>query len=351
MSLQFENLLAKAPLGKKRPVKHGSELFLDPQDEKACEFVRGAFNLIFENSDVQSLAASLLDLSHRWVSLLGKNDVVIFSDPWALRDRIAIRTQEMARFPNNLYFLCNDWQTYYARRPYIKNLAVVNQNCFMDEKTFYVKAEVKKNYDVLYNARRAKTKRHYLAGRVGDELELALIYPQHDTSWNDISPEELPKHVYHNIGNLSPEQICGVINQSRVGLVLSAVEGACFASSEYLLCGVPVISTPSTGGRSFWYNDENSIIVDADPSAILAAAKSLITAERDPHRIRESHLELMQKQRQVFLDDVLKRIKDSLSLHDWDYVSHFYKCRLIEEFGFRKNCWLDVGSICHRLQS
>jgi glycosyltransferase involved in cell wall biosynthesis len=349
MKSWIESVLGKRLL-RKRPVKHRSELFLDPQDEKACESARGAFNLIFESSGVRIFAASLLDLSHRWVPFLGKNDVVIFSDPWALRDWVAIRTQEMAKFPNNLYFLCNDWQTYYARNPHIKNVAVVNQNCFMDEKIFYVKNKVKKSYDVLYNARRAKTKRHYLAGQVGEALKLALIYPHHDNSWYDVPPEELPPHVYHNIGNLTPEQSCDVINQSRVGLALSSIEGACFASSEYLLCGVPVISTPSTGGRSFWYNDENSMIVDADPQAILAAAKSLITAERDPHRIRESHLELMQKQRQAFLDNVLKPIKESFSLHDWDYVSHFYKCRLIEEFGFRKNCWLDVSSICRQLQ-
>jgi glycosyltransferase involved in cell wall biosynthesis len=152
-----------------------------------------------------------------------------------------------------------------------------------------------------------------------------LVYPHHDPAWSGLSVEELPKHVWHNKDNLSQPQVCDVINQSRVGLILSAREGACFASSEYLLCGVPVVSTPSKGGRSFWYNDENSLIVDADPGAVLDAAKALLAAPRDPHRIRAAHLALMKEQRQAFLDNVLGSIRERFSLN-WDYVSFFDNC-------------------------
>jgi hypothetical protein len=324
---------------------------LDPGDEKACEVAFGAFNLFFEAADVRIFTASLLDLSHRWDPLLGEKDVVIFSDPWILRDWVAPKTEEFSRFPDNLYFLCNDWQTYYARKGRVRNIALVNQNCFMDESVFGLNPSVRKRYDVLYNARRSQTKRHHLAREIGEHMKLALIYPHHDKSWYDVSENELPKHTYHNKRNLSPPEITEVINQSKVGLILSAEEGACFASSEYLLCGVPVISTPSKGGRSFWYNDENSLIVDADPMAILIAAKSLIAAERDPQRIRAAHLALMKSQRQVFLDEVLRPIKERFELREWDYESYFENSRLIEEFGFRKDCWFDVASICARLRS
>lgn len=345
MNLQLRNILKRPP--KKQPDEKRPEGFLDPEDEKACEVVRGAFNLLFEGSGVRIFTASHLDLSHRWVPSLGKSDIVIFSDPWALREKIAIKTQECARFPENLYFLCNDWQTYYVRKSHIKNLHVINQNCFMDESIFCIKDKFEKKYDVLYNGRRSKMKRHYLAKNVGEELKLALVYPHYDLSWSDLPEDELPRHVYHNKVGLSPQQVCDVINQSRVGLILSAREGACFASSEYLLCGVPVISTPSKGGRAFWYNDENSLIVDPDPAAVLDAARALIAAPRDPHRIRAAHLKLMQEQRHALLDNVLRPIRDRFSL-DWDY--HFSSRNLMAEFALRKDCWMDLASICRRLR-
>jgi hypothetical protein len=315
---------------------------------------RGAFNLVFEISGVRIFTASLLEQSHLWVTFLGQMDVVIFSDPWyaGTAEQIATRAQaiqEAARFPGNLYFLCNDWHTYHARKPHVRNAVLVSQNCFIEESRFYIK-NVVKSYDALYNARRAKQKRHFLASKVAAELRLALIYPHHDTELYDVPISELPRSVYSNKSNLTKSEICDIINQSRVGLILSDIEGACFASTEYLLCGVPVVSTPSVGGRSFWYTDENSMIVDADPLAILGAVKSLIIAGRDPDRIRNSCLELVRNQRQAFLDNVLWRIKESFSLTDWDYISHFCECRLHEEFGLNKDVWIDIASICRRLQ-
>ena len=47
-----------------------------------------------------------------------------------------------------------------------------------------------------------------------------------------------------------------------VGGVFSEEEGACWASSEYLLCGLPVVSTHSRGGRDVWYSGHNSLIVE-----------------------------------------------------------------------------------------
>ena len=49
---------------------------------------------------------------------------------------------------------------------------------------------------------------------------------------------------------------------SQVGLCLSKSEGAMFASIEYLLCGLPIVSTKSVGGRDIFFTDENCIIAD-----------------------------------------------------------------------------------------
>jgi glycosyltransferase involved in cell wall biosynthesis len=37
---------------------------------------------------------------------------------------------------------------------------------------------------------------------------------------------------------------------------------------EYMLCGTPVVSTPSTGGRDVFFTPENSIIRDDNPKAV-----------------------------------------------------------------------------------
>ncbi|WP_049768091.1 hypothetical protein [Methylocella silvestris] len=313
--------------------------------EDSFETVRGAFNLVFETSGVRIFTASLIDASHLWTPLLGEKDVVIFSDPWTSRLEIARAAQAAARFPENLYFLCNDSQSFYLRKRILRNASLVNQNCFLDENLFFVDDRAEKIYDALYNARRSKTKRHYLASEIADVMRLALIYPHHDNGWYDLEEDQLPKHVYRNKANLRIGQVAQVINQSSVGLALSESEGACFASSEYLLCGVPVVSTPSKGGRSFWYDDENALIVDADPHAVFGGVSALIKAPRDPHRIRAAHIALMLRQRQTFLDEVLAPIAARFSLADWDYRSAFHACDLLKEFGFKKDCWRNLDEI------
>src|SRR5580704_13216244 len=78
MNLQLRNILKRPQ--KKQPDEKRPEGFLDPEDEKACEVVRGAFNLLFEGSGVRIFTASHLDLSHRWVPFLGKSDIVILRE-------------------------------------------------------------------------------------------------------------------------------------------------------------------------------------------------------------------------------------------------------------------------------
>jgi glycosyltransferase involved in cell wall biosynthesis len=39
-----------------------------------------------------------------------------------------------------------------------------------------------------------------------------------------------------------------------VGLCLSTVEGSNYASMEYMLAGLPIVSTPSIGGREVYFD-------------------------------------------------------------------------------------------------
>jgi len=112
---------------------------------------------------------------------------------------------------------------------------------------------------------------------------------------------ELPAHTYRNESQLDEASVAKVINQSRVGIILSESEGACFASSEYLLCGLPVVSTYSKGGRDVWYNEINSIQVGADSIEVAKAVKHFVDNPVDPSLIRNLHIQESLRQQSLYI--------------------------------------------------
>lgn len=177
---------------------------------------------------------------------------------------------------------------------------IVNHNCFLDENLFKV-VESEKIYDAIYTARLAPFKRHYLASKVDN---LALIAG--NTSGELI--KDLPPHKYINESHLSADDVIQKLAQSKVGLLLSDFEGACYSSSEYLLCGLPVVSTRSHGGRDIWYNAYNSIVCDSNQESVSEAVQKLAAQKKDPHRIREMHIQLSNQLRLNFIRMHLKAL-------------------------------------------
>jgi glycosyltransferase involved in cell wall biosynthesis len=74
---------------------------------------------------------------------------------------------------------------------------------------------------------------------------------------------------------IEPKKNVILLNQAYCGLALSAIEGGMHASMEYLLCGLPVVTTESLGGRSYFLNSNNSIFVDDNSDAVLSAVNEL----------------------------------------------------------------------------
>src|SRR5690606_24986861 len=97
-------------------------------------------------------------------------------------------------------------------------------------------------------------------------------------------------------------------------------EGACLASSEYLLCGLPVVSTPSRGGRDIWYDEDNSMICEPSPAAVHRAVRLMIErsnrGELDPQTIREKHIERAQRHRARFLEITTRAFKQVAAIDD-----------------------------------
>jgi len=178
---------------------------------------------------------------------------------------------------------------------------IVNANAWIDTDTMSI-LNVEKHYDAIYVGRLVAFKRHYLASKVEN---LAIV------AGNAHRPEVVspPRNIYLNNGPLTQPEVALKINQSKVGLILSESEGACKASSEYLLCGIPVVSTPSTGGRDAWYNEYNSIVCEADEDAIADAVRYFINNPRDPEIIRSDHLAIARGFRRTFIDIFHKVIR------------------------------------------
>lgn len=175
-----------------------------------------------------------------------------------------------------------------------------NTNAFIDEEVFRYQP-MQKRFAAVSNARLIKLKRVSLARRVAN---LALIRgPEVEPGEYD-DPADIP-HAFINDGPLSPRQVARVLLASRVGLALSAAEGNCMASSEYLLCGLPVVSTPSRGGRDIWYDSENSVICEPNPEAVCVAVRDahhrLDRGQFDPVSIRQRHIEQSKEHRQRFV--------------------------------------------------
>jgi glycosyltransferase involved in cell wall biosynthesis len=177
------------------------------------------------------------------------------------------------------------------------NGEIINQNCWLDYNgSMKIIDNAEKKYDAICVARLIAVKRHYLANKVAN---LAIVA-------GDIYGENIlldpPPHIYRNEKRLTPDEVCARNNEAHCGIILSQREGACFASSEYLLCGIPVVSTYSEGGRGIWYNDYNSLVVEDDEDAVAEAVQYFVDNPRDPNIIRQMHIDLANEHRQRYID-------------------------------------------------
>jgi hypothetical protein len=166
-------------------------------------------------------------------------------------------------------------------------------------------------FDAIYDAKWADVKRHDLAGRV---QSLALIAPP---PWR---PETGCTIDYFRRAHaavrratwisqpwgstkrrwISHEQINAAYNQARVGLCLSRYEGAMLVGIQYLLAGLPVVTTRHIGGRDEFFDPSYVRWVEDDPDAVAGAVDELGSLNLDPQMIREATLAKVRQHRARF---------------------------------------------------
>lgn len=219
-----------------------------------------------------------LDTAGIWWSL---------ENPGSLIRAYIIYLYLLLRFQNIKFaLLCNTQQEERNIR-FLKwfglHIIYCNQNCFIDYNIYTIQNERKKIYDALYNARMSSWKNHYLAANID---HIALIgYGMDNKAYVKKLNKILKKITWLNFEDgdykfLAPSEIVDSINQSYCTLALSDLEGAMYASGESLLCGVPVVSIKSKGGRDVFFDETNSIIVEKCEESISQAVTEIKLSDR-----------------------------------------------------------------------
>lgn len=218
------------------------------------------------------------------------------------------------------------------------NAIFCSHNAFIDENIFKPISDCAKKYDAIYDARFKDYKRHNLATKIEN---LALIYAFNPTIDNpdyinkvkrQLSKAALLNHPNSEpYRNLTSEEVNRALNESRVGLCLSKIEGAMYASIQYLLCGLPVVSTKSLGGRDVFFDNDYVMIVEDNAGAVKEGVQILIKRNLSSDIIRSKTIGKIIPHRNRF-KSLIQNIYDTEDIkrnffEEWDSIFFNKLCK------------------------
>jgi glycosyltransferase involved in cell wall biosynthesis len=126
--------------------------------------------------------------------------------------------------------------------------------------------------------------------------------------WNAIPVTDIQQRMHAQSAlrlDQNHRQVRQAMYQSQCGLILSASEGACYSSLEYLLHGLPVISTHSTGGRDNYYDDSNHVICQPTRNGVRKALEKVQrrcqSGRFDPVQIRRRAIKQFHAYRDMYI--------------------------------------------------
>ena len=263
---------------------------------------------------------------------------------------------------HRITFLINDINEIPRLNRFHLPIKFLHQNAFVDVNIFKP-MQMCKEYNVIYNARIEESKRHYLLKECnGISLLSAFI---HDINENkieyvdyiknllpgaDLLNYKYPKklrdfNIYDGPPQLDEKETCKMINKAKVGVILSAKEGACYASIEYLLAGLPVVSTINIGGRNHFFDNRFCRIVPSHPKRIREAIDELISLDISPHFIRKETIKKM-KTHIVNIKSELGKIYKSNNVYytkvENDFERYFVNKMIINAQPFPKSFINDI---------
>lgn len=176
----------------------------------------------------------------------------------------------------------------------------IHQNCFLDERRYRPMGR-RRPFDAAYIARLTPCKRHELIPEGIAPRLLLLGCSSYDFEREYADMVYTRYAAAQMVQIFSGARVSEFLGQAKCGLALSAREGASFCSSEYLLCGLPVVDTPALGGRSVLYPEEYVQYVDAAPDAVGAGIDHWIGNRPDPWKVRAAWLAKATPHREAFV--------------------------------------------------
>ena len=186
-----------------------------------------------------------------------------------------------------------------ADADYMTGLGVASlhaHNCaFISERIYFPEPGAAKTFDAVHNAQTKPFKRHELALGVRNLALITYDEPEATDAVADLVARY--RHLaYANYSaaagcrTLSGAEVRKVVSAARCGLALSETEGPNNASMEYFLSGVPLVSTPSRGGREAMYDPRHVAIVAPTRMAVERAVAAFRRRAPDPQEIRAAAL-------------------------------------------------------------
>lgn len=221
--------------------------------------------------------------------------IYAFVIPWWYKDGLS-HYELLKKYTNHVTILANSMNDnlYYKRHNI--NSIYCNQNCWLDSSIYKIQ-DTEKIYDLVINANNNEWKNHKLLININKTYKTLFI--TYDTSKNNLRQYN-PCEILNEIPN---NEVAANLNKARIGLALSIKEGSCYASTEYLLCGLPVISTKSVGGRHIWYNENNSILINDNETELRSAIDTMLVSisKYDSKKIRAKCLDQQNTFRRIFI--------------------------------------------------
>ena len=254
-------------------------------------------------------------------------------------------------YPNHdITLVCNTKQEFDIFQSRGVKCKYINQNALVDSSIFNVNTSIEKNHEVVYNGRLELTKRHYLLKKCKSiSLVSAIVHNVNDSKnaflnhLNSTIPHaqilnfnpfrKLTNYTFdESIPQLTSKEISDYYNAHKVGVILSDKEGACYASVEYLLSGLPVVSTVSIGGRDVFLDNRFCRTVKSTSNAVYNAVEELKLLNISPEFVRQETIKNFQPHILEF-KKMLQGIytKHNIVIENFDkYWNTIYKNKMIE---------------------
>jgi glycosyltransferase involved in cell wall biosynthesis len=257
----------------------------------------------------------------------------LLSPTWSIEEEtavLAIRRRavvhRLTHPGHRLIFMCNAPGEAALLRRHGEAAFVHNKTSTVSESIFRPLTGVPLEFDAIYNAQLAPWKRHELSLAI-ERCAFLFYRDLLDSSTREIEADVIARHAALAPGHVflnpfgedgrpvrfDPHKVNRQLNRAAVGLCLSEVEGAMFASTEYLLAGLAIVSTPNRGGRSAYFDGEFCLTVPPDPRSVAEAVRALKDRNIPRDYIRQRTLKRIDGDRKRFGDLLNAILEESAS--------------------------------------